>query len=126
VKLCGRQARGSGGMQNCPSASRAREDRAWPPQEILSPATGKKAQSHETLVLMVGAARAGRQDRFRGRADYLRGEEARLRPSTPKHPRGTLQAFIRNQRSESIQAAADQMKDVDTLATSAINVSLIE
>ena len=81
------------------------------------------------VVLMVGADKGGvgKTTVTRTVLDYLAAKNALVRAFDAEHPRGTLQRFHPDiTEVVDITTAADQMKMIDTLATSEIKVSVID
>lgn len=81
------------------------------------------------VVLMVGADKGGvgKTTVTRTVLDYLAAKNTLVRAFDAEHPRGTLQRFHPDVTEVvDITTAADQMKMIDTLATSEIKVSVID
>jgi hypothetical protein len=81
------------------------------------------------VVLMVGADKGGvgKTTVARTVLDYLAAKNTLARAFDAEHPRGTLQRFHPEITEViDITAAADQMKMIDTLATSEVKVSAVD
>jgi hypothetical protein len=96
-----------------------------------SQATDRKqgARAMKPVVLMVGADKGGvgKTTVTRTVLDYLASKNTLARAFDAEYPRGTLARFHPDiSEVVDITTAADQMKMIDTLATSEIKVSVID
>jgi hypothetical protein len=96
-----------------------------------SQATDRKqgARAMKPVVLMVGADKGGvgKTTVTRTVLDYLASKNTLARAFDAEYPRGTLHRFHPDiTEVVDITTAADQMKMIDTLATSEIKVSVID
>jgi hypothetical protein len=95
--------------------------------ELAGKQTGAGAM--KPVVLMIGADKGGvgKTTVARTVLDYLAAKNTLARAFDAEYPRGTLQRFHPDVTEVvDITTAADQMKMIDTLATSEVKVSLID
>src|SRR5262249_34226637 len=91
--------------------------------------TDKASKGMKPSVLLVGADKGGvgKTTITRTIIDYLSAKNLLLRASDPEYPRGTLKRFHPDVTDVvDITSAPDQMKIIDTLATSEVKMSVID